>query len=121
MQIQNSFLPLGCEIITMKKTRLERELIQAGKELRLIEEGKLVAQPIEDVINEMRAKHGGKRDGAGRKTTARKTNYIRVTPQEKEFIQKIRETKEQFTKLNKQFIINIPTTGSGEHNMSFLL
>jgi len=43
----------------MKKSALEKELIQAGKELRLIEEGKLIPQPIDEMINEMRVKHGG--------------------------------------------------------------
>ncbi len=31
----------------MKQSRLEKELIQAGKELRLIEEGKLTPQPLD--------------------------------------------------------------------------
>ena len=49
----------------MKQTRLEKELIQAGKELRLIEEGKVAPQSLDEMINEMRAKHGDKREGAG--------------------------------------------------------
>ena len=51
----------------MKKTRLQKELIQAGKELRLIEEGKLIPKNADDFIKEMQAKHGGKRAGSGRK------------------------------------------------------
>jgi len=105
----------------MKKSVLEKELIQAGKELRLIEEGKLIPQPLDEMINEMRAKHGGRREGAGRKTDAKKTKYIRVTPEEKDFIQKIRKTKEIFTKHNKSFVITIPALNKNGHNESILL
>ena len=52
----------------MKKTRLQKELIQAGKELRLIEEGKLIPQSADSFIAKMEAKHGGKRPGAGKKS-----------------------------------------------------
>ena len=92
----------------MKHTRLEKELIQAGKELKLIEEGKLAAIPIEALMDEMLRKHGGKRVGAGRKTDSIKSKYIRVTPEEKDFIQQIRKSKEAFRQSNKPFIINIP-------------
>ena len=98
----------------MKHTRLAKELIQAGKELRLIEAGKLAAQPLDELINEMRAKHGGKRAGAGRKTVDKKTKYMRVTPEEKDFLQKVRKTKEQFVKLNKPFEIKIPSLNKEE-------
>ena len=105
----------------MKKTRLEKELIQAGKELRLIEEGTLIPHSLDEVINEMRAKHGGKREGAGRKTEAKKTKYIRVTPEEKDFIQKVRETKELFTKHNKPFVITLPALNKKEPILPILL
>lgn len=105
----------------MKKSRLEKELIQAGKELLLIEEGKLIPQPLDEVLNEMRAKHGGRREGAGRKTDAKKTKYIRVTPEEKDFIQKVRETKEIFTKHNKPFVITLPTLNKNERILSVSL
>lgn len=55
----------------MKKTRLEKELIQAGKELRLITEGKLVPQTGDEFIAELKAKHGGKRPGSGKKSPLR--------------------------------------------------
>jgi hypothetical protein len=105
----------------MKKTRLEKELIQAGKELRLLEEGKLKLQPLDEVISEMRAKHGGKREGAGRKTDAKKTRYIRVTPEEKDFIQKMRKRKELFTKQNKPFVIKLPASGKAARAESIVL
>lgn len=105
----------------MKKSVFEKELIQAGKELRLIEEGKLIPQSIDEVINEMRAKHGGRREGAGRKTDAKKTKYIRVTPEEKDFIQKVRKTKEMFAKHNKSFVITIPALNKNSRNESVLL
>jgi len=107
--------------MAMKKTRLEKELIQAGKELRLIEEGKLASLSLDDVIEEMRAKHGGKREGAGRKTDAKKTKYIRVTPEEKDFIQKVRKTKELFTKHNKPFAVTLPTLNKKEKNLPISL
>ena len=105
----------------MKKTVLEKELMQAGKELRLIEEGKLIPQSLDEVINGMRAKHGGRREGAGRKTDAKKTKYIRVTPEEKDFIQKIRKTKEIFTKHNKSFVITLPAINKNGHKESISL
>jgi len=52
----------------MKKTKLQKELVQAGKELRLIEEGKLVPKSADDFIAKMEAKHGGKRSGSGKKS-----------------------------------------------------
>ena len=52
----------------MKKTRLQKDLIQAGIELRLIEEGKLIPQSADDFLAKMDAKHGGKRRGAGKKS-----------------------------------------------------
>ena len=105
----------------MKQTRLEKELTQAGKELRLIEEGKLVPQPLDEMIQEMRVKHGGKREGAGRKTDAKKTQYIRVTPEEKDFIQQVRITKKNFAKHNKPLVINIPALNKQEHSVSIVL
>ncbi len=76
---------------TMKKTRFEKELAQAGKELRLIDEGKLKPQPLAEVIEEMRKKHGGKRAGAGRKTSNPKVYTIRVSLEEKTMIDKMRQ------------------------------
>ncbi len=105
----------------MKQSRLEKELIQAGKELRLIEEGKLTPQPLDEIISEMRAKHGGKRDGAGRKTDAKKTKYIRVTPEEKDFLQQVRKSREQFTKVNKPFVVKIPSLNKNERMQSVQL
>ena len=105
----------------MKRTRLAQELVQAGKELRLIEEGKLIPQPLDEMINEMRARHGGKREGAGRKTDAKKTKYIRVTPEEKDFIQKVRETKKIFAEQNKPFVVTIPALNKEQHKVSILL
>ena len=96
----------------MKKTKLEVELAQAGRELLLIEQGLLVPQPLDEIIGEMRAKHGGARQGAGRKTDAKKSKYIRVTPEEKDFILQVRKTKEDFKKHNKPFIINLPAVDS---------
>ena len=96
-------------------------MIKAGKELRLIEEGTLIPHSLDEVINEMRAKHGGKREGAGRKTEAKKTKYIRVTPEEKDFIQKVRETKELFTKHNKPFVITLPALNKKEPILPILL
>ncbi len=52
----------------MKKTKLQKELVQAGKELRLIEEGKLMPKNVDDFLTEMQAKHGGKRTGSGKKS-----------------------------------------------------
>ncbi len=52
----------------MKKTTLQKELMQAGKELRLIEEGKLIPKNADDFIAEMQAKHGGRRKGSGKKS-----------------------------------------------------
>ena len=98
----------------MKHTRLEKELIEAGKELRLIQEGKMEPQSLDELISEMRVKHGGRREGAGRKTDAKKTKYIRVTPEEKDFLQKVRESKEQFLRLNKTFEIKIPALNKAE-------
>jgi hypothetical protein len=49
-------------------TKLEKELKQAGKELRLIEEGKLIPKNADDFLKEMQVKHGGKRKGAGKKS-----------------------------------------------------
>jgi hypothetical protein len=105
----------------MEHTQLEKELIQAGKELRVIEEGKLKPQPLDELINEMRAKHGGSREGAGRKTDAKKTKYIRVTPEEKDFLQEVRKTKEQFKKLNKPFLIKIPSLNKEDQLQSVKL
>jgi len=105
----------------VKKSVLEKELIQAGKELKLIEEGELIPQPLDEMINEMRIKHGGRREGAGRKTDAKKTKYIRVTPEEKDFIQKIRKTKEIFIQHNKSFVVTIPPLNKKGHKESILL
>ena len=55
----------------MKRTRLEKELAQAGKELQLIAEGKLVPQSGDEFIAEIEAKHGGKRPGSGKKSPLR--------------------------------------------------
>ena len=55
----------------MKRTKLEKELIQAGKELRLIAEGKLIPQSSDDFIAELKAKHGGARPGSGKKSALR--------------------------------------------------
>ena len=52
----------------MKKTRLQKEIIQAGKELRLIEEGKLIPKDLDVFLEEMKVKHGGKRAGSGKKS-----------------------------------------------------
>ncbi len=50
------------------KDRLKKELKQAMKELKLVEEGKLIPRPIEEFLNEMKASRGGARTGAGRKS-----------------------------------------------------
>ena len=52
----------------MKKTKQQKEIIQAGKELRLIEEGKLIPKDLNVFLEEMKVKHGGKRAGAGKKS-----------------------------------------------------
>lgn len=52
----------------MKRTRLERELMEAGTELRLINEGKIIPQTGDDFIEELKSKHGGKRLGSGKKS-----------------------------------------------------
>jgi hypothetical protein len=36
-------------------------MIQAGKEMRLIDEGKLIPKDLKLFLEEMKAKHGGKR------------------------------------------------------------
>ncbi len=105
----------------MKRTRLEKEIIQAGNELRLIEEGKLAPLLMNELISEMRAKHGGKRAGAGRKTDAKKTKYMRVTPEEKDFIQQVRKSKEEFTRHNKAFVVNIPPVNKTGHAVTIAL
>ena len=50
------------------KDRLKKELKQAAKELKLINEGKLTPRPIEEFLSEMKASRGGARQGAGRKS-----------------------------------------------------
>jgi hypothetical protein len=56
----------------MKKSQLEKELSQAGKELRLIAEGMLMAQDADEYIAELQGKHGGARAGSGKKSALRK-------------------------------------------------
>jgi hypothetical protein len=50
------------------KDRLKKELKQAVKELKQVEDGTLKARPIEDFLNEIKASRGGARVGAGKKS-----------------------------------------------------
>ena len=50
------------------KDKLRKELKQAAKELKQVEEGKLKTRPIEDFLNEVKASRGGARAGSGRKS-----------------------------------------------------
>jgi hypothetical protein len=52
----------------MKKTRLQKEIVQAGNEMRQIDEGKLEPKSLDVFLEEMKLKHGGKRAGTGKKS-----------------------------------------------------
>jgi len=54
------------------KDRLKKELKQAMKELKLVEEGKLIPRPIREVINELKENRGGARSGSGKKSPLQK-------------------------------------------------
>jgi hypothetical protein len=53
---------------TVSPKELKRELKQAGKELKLVDEGKLTPRPVADFLSEVKASRGGSRLGAGRKS-----------------------------------------------------
>lgn len=76
-----------------KKDRFLKEFAAAFREVKKAEKGEIKLQYADDMIKELKAKHGGKRTGAGRKTEDKKTYTIRVTASEKEMIHKMRRDK----------------------------
>lgn len=60
------------------KNRLDKELKQAAKELKLLDDGKIIARPLGDLLSEVRENRGGARAGSGRKSTLKSKYPLEV-------------------------------------------
>ena len=72
-----------------KKEKFMKEFADALREVQQAEEGAAELESFDEMIDELRTNHGGKRAGAGRKTDDLKAYTIWVSASEKEMINKL--------------------------------